>query len=344
MKRFKESSLCPAAIDLFSGAGGLSLGLKQAGFSVRAAVEIDSLCVESYKLNHPSIPVVNENIVSVSPASLPCKKPIDLIAACPPCQGFSSLRTKNRNFNTSDPRNTLVHEIMKYVDYFKPKALLIENVPKFLESNEYLTFGKELEASGYQIWQKVLDASDFGVPQRRKRAVVVASLSPSFIWPRKRRTRKTVQDAIGFLPKAGSSGDPLHDLPEQRNKKVMEMIRRIPLNGGSRGDLGAKQQLNCHKRTNGFRDVYGRMRWNDVAPTITTGCCNPSKGRFIHPSLNRALTMREAALLQSFPKNYKFSLSGGKTSVTMQIGNALPPVFVQKIAKQILKTVFQESC
>ena len=322
----------------------MSLGLKKAGFSVRAAVEIDSVCVESYKLNHPSVPVVNESIVGVSPESLPCKKPVDLIAACPPCQGFSSLRTKNRKFNIPDPRNKLVHEILKYVDYFKPRALLIENVPKFLESNEYLDFCKELEVSGYEIWQKVLDASDFGVPQRRKRAVVVASLFPSFAWPRKCRTRKTVQDTIGFLPKAGSSGDPLHDLPEQRNGKVMRMIRRIPINGGSRSDLGAKHQLKCHKRTNGFRDVYGRMRWNDVAPTITTGCCNPSKGRFIHPSLNRALTMREAALLQSFPKNYKFSLSGGKTGVTMQIGNALPPVFVQKIAKQILKTVLQESC
>ena len=329
----------PTALDLFSGAGGLSLGLQQAGFSVVAAIENDPSCVESYRLNHPSVKIINENIISVVPRSVPCKKKsLDLIAACPPCQGFSTLKTKNRRSKTSDKRNKLVHEIIKYVLYFNPKALLIENVPGFLDSREYSNFRGKLEHSGYKIFQKVLDASDFGVPQRRKRAVVVASLSGHFAWPSKCHDRKTVRDTIGSLQDAGLSGDTWHDMSERRTKRVTEIIRRIPRDGGSRSDISERYQLDCHKRLNGFRDVYGRMSWDDVAPTITTGCCNPSKGRFIHPELNRAITVREAALLQSFPNNYKFSSCGGKASVTAQIGNALPPAFVRKIAQNILST------
>lgn len=339
MKETASVACRPTALDLFSGAGGLSLGLQQAGFSVIAAVEKDSFCAESYRLNHPSVEVINKSIVRVSPQSIPCEKEsLDLIAACPPCQGFSVLRTKNRRNKTYDKRNKLVHAIIKYVLYFNPRALLIENVPGFLDSKEYLNFRRELERFGYGIFQKILDASNFGVPQRRKRAVVVATLSGNFAWPTKHRTQKTVRDAIGSLQQAGLSGDILHDLSERRTKHVVEIMRRIPRNGGSRSSLSEKYQLDCHKRLNGFRDVYGRMKWDDVAPTITTGCCNPSKGRFIHPELDRAITIREAALLQSFPKNYKFSLAGGKTSVTSQIGNALPPVFVQKIARNIRNT------
>jgi DNA (cytosine-5)-methyltransferase 1 len=154
------------------------------------------------------------------------------------------------------------------------------------------------------------------------------------------RTIQTVRDAIGHLPRAGVSGDRLHDLPEKkRTPRVAQFIKDIPRNGGSRGDLPQSRQLPCHRRRKGFYDVYGRMPWNDVAPTITSGCFNPSKGRFLHPRENRAITMREAALLQSFPSSYLFSPAAGKEAIALMIGNALPPEFVRRHALQIHKSL-----
>jgi DNA (cytosine-5)-methyltransferase 1 len=143
---------------------------------------------------------------------------------------------------------------------------------------------------------------------------------------------RTVRDAIGSMPVAGESGDPLHDMPEKRSRRVAARIRQVPINGGSRAALPRHLKLECHKNSNGFKDVYGRMAWDEPAPTITTGCFNPSKGRFLHPMANRAITMREAALLQSFPKSYKFPIELGKVKVATMIGNALPPEFIKKHA------------
>jgi len=145
--------------------------------------------------------------------------------------------------------------------------------------------------------------------------------------------RKTVKEAIGSLPKAGQSGDPVHDMPENRTPKVLEIIRRIPRDGGSHRDLPEEFQLECHKRCTGFKDVYRRMAWNEVAPTITSGCFNPSKGRFLHPEENRAITMREAALLQGFPRRYKFPTTDNKSAVALMIGNALPPKRAEFLTK-----------
>jgi DNA (cytosine-5)-methyltransferase 1 len=145
----------------------------------------------------------------------------------------------------------------------------------------------------------------------------------------------TVKDAIGTMLPAGKSGDALHDLPEIRTPDVMARIKKIPKNGGSRSDLKKSDQLPCHKRCRGFNDIYGRMSWDAVSPTITGGCVNPSKGRFLHPEEDRAITLREAAILQTFPKDYRFHLEGGKGAVATQIGNALPPEFIRRHALQI---------
>jgi len=154
------------------------------------------------------------------------------------------------------------------------------------------------------------------------------------------RRIKTVEDAIGGLPKAGESGDAVHDIPERHTRKVMKLIKRIPKNGGSRTDLAKKDQLACHKRCNGFKDVYGRMSWDKPAPTITSGCFNPSKGRFLHPEENRAITMREAALLQGFPRRYKFPNTNNKANIALMIGNALPPLFIAIHAHCIRKALY----
>lgn len=149
------------------------------------------------------------------------------------------------------------------------------------------------------------------------------------------RHRRDVHSAISKLPEAGQSGDPLHDLPEERSPKVRDLIRSIPKDGGSRRDLSPERQLACHKKCDGFKDVYGRMRWKDVAPTITGGCVNPSKGRFLHPTEDRSITLREAAMLQSFPRDYRFSLRRGKMPAAEMIGNALPPEFVRRHGEKV---------
>lgn len=150
---------------------------------------------------------------------------------------------------------------------------------------------------------------------------------------------KTVRDAIAGLPHAGRSGDSLHDFPETRQAKVLTIITSVPKDGGSRADLGEETQLECHRRCDGFHDIYGRMAWDDVAPTITSGCINPSKGRFLHPEYDRAITLREAALLQGFPPEFKFSLRRGKYPAAEMIGNALPPEFVRRHALEIRRHV-----
>ncbi len=149
--------------------------------------------------------------------------------------------------------------------------------------------------------------------------------------------RKTVRDAIAALRRPGRSGDQLHDLPENRSSRIRDLIRAVPADGGGRLDLPENLTLDCHQETTGFTDVYGRMAWDEVAPTITGGCINPSKGRFLHPVQDRAITLREAALLQSFPPSYRFALSRGKYAVAALIGNALPPRFVRAHAREVAK-------
>src|SRR5262249_22687834 len=153
---------------------------------------------------------------------------------------------------------------------------------------------------------------DFGVPQRRRRFIFLAGRFGKPSLAKADAGRKTVRDAIYSLPKPGKSNDKLHDLGEVRSARIASLIKNIPKNGGSRNDLGPQQQLPCHRKCDGFKDVYGRMGWCELAPTITGGCVNPSKGRFLHPSQNRAITLREAALLQSFPQCYRVSLDKGK--------------------------------
>jgi DNA (cytosine-5)-methyltransferase 1 len=214
---------------------------------------------------------------------------------------------------------------------------MLENVPGLAKDWRFKEILKELLTLGYLYEYRILNAADYGVPQRRKRLILIASRvgEPNFASPRP--SHRTVRQTIYGLQRPGKSGDPLHDIKEERSKRIVEMIRRIPKNGGSRKDAGKKYQLECHKNFDGFKDVYGRMSWDDVSPTITGGCVNPSKGRFLHPSQNRTITLREAALLQSFPATYHFSLNKGKYAAAVMIGNALPPKFIRRQAQIIYK-------
>lgn len=173
--------------------------------------------------------------------------------------------------------------------------------------------------------------------------MLLASRFGTVVLPKPVRRTASVRSVIGGLAAAGSSGDSLHDLPERRSDRVRRVISLIPKDGGSRSSLPARMQLRCHAGNAGFHDVYGRMAWGDVAPTITSGCFNPSKGRFIHPEHDRAITLREAALLQGFPLSYRFDEEAGKERIAQMIGNAIPPGFVVHHARALrLHLVRQE--
>lgn len=333
----------PTAIDLFSGCGGLSRGLKDAGYDVRAAVEIDARARETYKLNHSDIPLVGTDIRDIRTAELlrVCqlkRGQLDLVAGCPPCQGFSTLRARNGCAAAPDPRNSLIDEFARLTLSLRPKLVMMENVPALARYEKFIDFVKKLENNGYQVIVQVLDVSDFGVPQRRKRLILSASRIGTPRLAVGKAKKKTVRDTIEGLPKAGLSGDPLHDLlSTRRSSRVQSIINSIPKNGGSRHSLPENMKLRCHYTTSGFNDVYGRMKWDDVSPTITSGCSNPSKGRFIHPEENRSITLREAALLQGFPSSYNFNIAHGKESIALMIGNALPPPFISAHSKAMAK-------
>lgn len=333
-------SRTPVAVDLYSGCGGLTLGLKQAGFTVVGAIDVDPLAVETYRANHPEVSVWKRDIRAVHPRQMRRKLrlrrgDLDLLAGCPPCQGFSTIRTRNGSKAADDPRNDLVYEFIRFVREFMPKAVMIENVPALDRDERIVRLGRVLRALGYQVRHRVLNAAEYGVPQRRRRMILLASRFGRVRFARRTRKERTVRWAIERLPSPGDMGDELHDLAERRSQRISRLIRQIPKDGGSRIALGMENQLDCHIRCDGFKDIYGRMAWDRVAPTITSGCTNPSKGRFLHPEQDRAITLREAALLQSFPDSYSFSLRRGKTGAAALIGNALPPEFVRRQAVSI---------
>jgi DNA (cytosine-5)-methyltransferase 1 len=198
-----------------------------------------------------------------------------------------------------------------------------------------------LEEMGYQIDVKILNMSHYKVPQARRRMIMLASrIGRMEVISQQLAADKmvTVRDAISFLAQVGKSGDHLHDMSKRPHRlDIQKMISLIPKDGGSRTDLPSEYWLECHKKTSGFKDVYGRMKWDKPSPTITGGCSQPSKGRYLHPEENRGITLREAALLQTFPKGYRFSFRSGKQGVATMIGNALPPTFIQFHASSILR-------
>lgn len=332
------------AIDLFCGAGGLTLGLQQAGFEVIGAVEILPIAAETYKKNHPKVDLQTSDIRDLSPELLMKKwdlkkGELDLIAGCPPCQGFSSIRTRNKSSSVEDARNDLVFEYIKFVQVFLPKAVMMENVPALARDQRIDEVVLKLSKLGYQVDDstvQVQDAANFGVPQRRRRMIMMASRLGKIPETPKAKEKVTVRKAFQALDDVTKSKDLLHNLSSTRSKRIQDLIEAIPKDGGSRSSLPQHMWLECHKRyPQGFKDVYGRLAWDDVSSTMTGGCNNPSKGRFLHPQENRVISLREAALLQTFPKDYYFPVDQSRDKVALMIGNALPPEFIKRHAAMI---------
>ncbi|MYH14378.1 MAG: DNA cytosine methyltransferase [Gammaproteobacteria bacterium] len=328
------------AIDLFAGPGGLTVGLKRAGFSVIGAIESNALAASTYRKNHPRVRLIEKDIKAVKPTALAESArfrigELDLLAGCPPCQGFSTLRTLNGKVAIHEPQNELVFDFLRFVKELKPKAVMMENVPGLYGDTRLDSIQEQLSTAGYQSEARVLNARDFGVPQRRRRMVLIALRGAGPTFPKEKKRRRTVNQTIGRMPEPGRGSDPLHDYAAKRSRRVEQIIEAIPLNGGSRAALPENLKLDCHAKVDGFKDVYGRMSWASQSPTITGGCINPSKGRFLHPEQNRPITLREAALLQGFPSGYHFSLERGRYPAAQMIGNAFPPKFAEHHAREI---------
>lgn len=345
------------AVDLFCGGGGLTVGLKKAGFSVCAAVELDGVAADTYRENHPETVVFSKDIRKVSASELLRTSPtnkIDLIAACPPCQSFSSLTAK---YKKSDPRDELINEFARLVRTIRPKAIMMENVPGLAQKGSHLfnpvvDMFREL---GYHVEHKVLEVADYGVPQRRKRLVLLGVRRGSIAIPVPTHSERgsngtapwrTVADVIRGISKpknllaAKLCGGPRSlNWHVSRNLSEVNIQRLKALSpGSSRTELPTHLRPKCHQNDHGFTNVYGRMSWDKPAPTITGGCTTMSKGRFGHPEDLRTISVREAALLQTFPADYKFATDYIDKACVV-IGNALPPLFAEAMARACAQAI-----
>lgn len=333
------------SIDLFCGCGGLSEGMHQAGFKTKVAVEIEEKAVLAYKLNHKRTIVIQEDIrkVDIDKVKKHFKgESIHLLAGCPPCQGFSSVRRLNRPQSIEDDRNDLVLEYLRFVKELKPLTIMMENVPALQHYDKFKYVVDELRKLGYDPKVKIVNVKDYEVPQSRKRLVMVGSILGNLEIANPINIKVTVRDMIGNIESTEATNDLVHKIYPKHTEKVMRRIRLTPKNGGSRKDLPAEYTLPCHKKENvGFNDIYGRLRWDDYSTTITGGCLNPSKGRFLHPEEDRCITAREAALLQSFPIKYKFPTNIPSTAIALLIGNALPPKFSYYQSLNIYKHIIE---
>lgn len=321
--RFSKNGDAGAIIDLFCGAGGMTLGFVKAGFHPVFAVDVDSAAVATYEANF-GCHVTHAPIESIQhyPGA-------SVIIGGPPCQGFSQLGKRLPN----DPRNQLWRYFMKAVEQVRPEAFVIENVPQLLTSQEYSEIRRQAQDLGYEIDGRVLNAADYGVAQTRKRAIVVASRvgPPRFPvqthWdpekgvPFNGSPWRTVRDAIGALP-LGPDGRNLHIA---RNPTAKSLLRYAAIpEGGNRWDMPLELQPACWiRKTKGGTDLMGRLWWDRPAFTIRTEFFKPEKGRYLHPQAERPITHREAARLQSFPDDFRFV--GSKIQIAKQIGNAVPP-------------------
>lgn len=333
------------AVDLFAGCGGLTFGLKRAGFKVIAGVEIDKKRAETYELNHPETVVFVKDIRAIKADDLslllPPDQKLDLIAGCPPCQGFSRIRRRNAKRAVKDSRNDLVLEFSRLVRELRPRTVMMENVPGLEKDRRFATLVRSLRGCRYKVSWRVLDLAEHGIPQRRRRLVLLAWKGR---WPPKlerilKGPHRTVRHLLEQLPKMPKAAKAIHQVRVRRSAAVLKRIKKVPLDGGSRQGWSEGLRLACHVESDGFKDVYGRMAWDKKAPTITGGCINPSKGRFLHPSKQRAITLFEAARLQTFPARYRFDLSHGRYPIAAMIGEALPPRFARRAATYLKKAI-----
>lgn len=337
------------AIDLFCGAGGLTRGLEAAGIEVVTGVDIDPACEYPFTANNrASFLLKSVEKISGSDFRKSLKgASLTLLAGCAPCQPFSTYsRGKG---SAADKRWNLLRQFGRLVKEVQPDLVTMENVPLLAKQAVFKKFVSSLKSDGFSVFCKVVDCADYGVAQHRHRLVLLASrFGPiEMIKPTVRvESYETVRDAIEQLPalNAGEScaADPLHQASELSPLNLKRI--RASKSGGTWRDWGRGLVANCHKKKSGktYPSVYGRMSWDEPSPTMTTQFFGFGNGRFGHPKQNRAISLREGAILQSFPRNYKFVPNGETVyikTIGRLIGNAVPVKLGKAIGKSILRHI-----
>lgn len=346
-KRVLSVSPIPEVVDLFCGIGGLSYGMKSQGFVIKGGFDLDNTCKYAYEYNIGA-PFFHKNIKDISGddiRNLYSKSSIRVLAGCAPCQPFSSYSHKK---NKDSSKYDLLYEFGRLIKDVSPDYVTMENVSQIINFKlkpVFPDFLNTLTDEGYHVFWKVVFCPEYGIPQTRKRLVLLASKNSDIeLLPatHTKDTYLTVGDVIKDLPMIKSGESYIHD-PLHRAIALSPLnLRRIKSTpyGGSWRDWPDELVLTCHKTENGksFGSVYGRMRWEAPAPTITTECTGYGNGRFGHPEQDRAITPREAARFQTFPDTYKFFEDETKVSITKAaryIGNAVPPKLGEIIAKSL---------
>lgn len=334
------------AVDLFCGAGGLTRGLEKAGVDVVLGIDVDPTCQFAYEENNKSRFLL-KSVADLGAADFKKafgRSPFSLLAGCAPCQPFSTYRRGKSD--RSDERWDLLQHFGRLVKEAQPQLVTMENVPLLEKQDVFQDFVRLLEGEGFYVFHKVVNCMDYGVPQTRQRLVLLASkLGPiALIDPTTPEGRRnTVRKVIEKLPslKAGETcaSDPLH----QASSLSPLNLKRIKVSkpGGSWRDWDQGLVADCHKKPSGqtYPSVYGRMSWDEPAPTMTTQFFGFGNGRFGHPEQNRAISLREGAIIQSFPRGYKFVKKGEaiyRKSIGRLIGNAVPVNLGKAIGKTMM--------
>ena len=332
-----------SCVDLFCGAGGLTHGFVKEGLPVIAGIDLDSACRYPYEQNNNSV-FIERDVCEFSSEELTelyANSEIKVLAGCAPCQPFSSYSQRYEIMRNS--RWSLLNEFSRLAKDVRPNIVTMENVPSVKDHEVFHQFVKDLESTGYFVWYKVVDSSHYGVAQTRKRLVLLASLlGPIEIISKTHQKPITVKQVIGRLRpiKAGETSprDKLHSASELSEINLKRIQASKP--GGTWRDWPKELIAKCHQSKSGktYSGVYGRMEWDKPGPTMTTQCFGFGNGRCGHPEQDRAISLREAAILQGFPRNYKFIPPGQplyRGPLGRMIGNAVPVGLGEAIAKSI---------
>lgn len=333
-----------ACVDLFCGVGGLTHGLVSAGVPVVAGIDVDPACRYPFEANNDAR-FIEQDVSQVKPSTLGTlfgNADVRILAGCAPCQPFS---TYSQRYDTvGSPRWALLYEFARLVKSLRPELVTMENVPTVEQHAVYHDFVAALEKAGYWVWDGIVDCSDYGLPQRRRRKVLLASrLGPIELIDRTHKEPVTVREAIGTLPQIAAgdawASDPLHTASKLSKINMERMRASLP--GGTWRDWPKRLIAECHRRDSGrtYPGVYGRMRWDEPAPTLTTQYYGFGNGRFGHPTQDRAISLREGAILQGFPQSYSFVAEDAPVqfkTLGRLIGNAVPVTLGSVIGRSLL--------